>query len=476
MSEDTSRSGLDRRDLPPVRRRRGAGRRHRRPGGRPQAGAQPRGAGGRPRRGGPSPSSSGGPTAGSTCPGPPRSAAYHPDPLGHRGGRGGRLLEGDHLHLRVPQPDRPHRAGEVQPEVPRPAQRPAAVGRPVRRHQPADGEAHEPRPASCGRTCSTRTRCTGTASRTRSRTSTASPRGRSRCPPGATFTYAYRPHDPGTYMYHCHVEDVEHVHMGMTGMVFVRPAQNGNTARSTRAASTPTTTATARPATTASTRCSCRRCGPRRTGPTRTSSCPSGATTGPTSPCSTAASTRTPSRPARSSIPTPHVRRTRRTTPGGDLPPAGRPELRYQPLSSLVTCNAGERVLLRFASLGFKQETMTLDGHCDARSSGKDATMLRGRTGANAAYTTDTYHDRRRRERRRHLRGAALQRRRGSGPDTLPALQPRVPARQQPVRGRLRRAGHGDPRLPGQHAARPRRTHHDRRRSRDAGDQRERQP
>ena len=39
----------------------------------------------------------------------------------------------------------------------------------------------------------------------------------------AASRYVYRPHDPGTYMYHCHVEDVEHVHMGMTGLVFVRP-------------------------------------------------------------------------------------------------------------------------------------------------------------------------------------------------------------------------------------------------------------
>ena len=30
-------------------------------------------------------------------------------------------------------------------------------------------------------------------------------------------------------MFHCHVEDVEHVHMGMTGPVFVRPLQNGTT-------------------------------------------------------------------------------------------------------------------------------------------------------------------------------------------------------------------------------------------------------
>ena len=27
-------------------------------------------------------------------------------------------------------------------------------------------------------------------------------------------------------MYHCHFEDVEHVQMGMTGIVFVRPTQN----------------------------------------------------------------------------------------------------------------------------------------------------------------------------------------------------------------------------------------------------------
>jgi FtsP/CotA-like multicopper oxidase with cupredoxin domain len=38
------------------------------------------------------------------------------------------------------------------------------------------------------------------------------------------FTYFYRPHNAGTYMYHCHFEDVEHVHMGMTSIVFVRPA------------------------------------------------------------------------------------------------------------------------------------------------------------------------------------------------------------------------------------------------------------
>ncbi len=58
------------------------------------------------------------------------------------------------------------------------------------------------------------------------------PTGSVSVPVGRFFTYVYRPHDPGTYMYHCHVEDIEHVTMGMTGIVFVRPLQNkyGNSA------------------------------------------------------------------------------------------------------------------------------------------------------------------------------------------------------------------------------------------------------
>jgi FtsP/CotA-like multicopper oxidase with cupredoxin domain len=46
-------------------------------------------------------------------------------------------------------------------------------------------------------------------------------------PIGKQLTYFYRPHREGTYMYHCHFEDVEHVQMGMTGIVFVRPRQDG---------------------------------------------------------------------------------------------------------------------------------------------------------------------------------------------------------------------------------------------------------
>jgi len=47
---------------------------------------------------------------------------------------------------------------------------------------------------------------------------------------GASLTYYYNLVEPGTYMYHCHVEATEHMQMGMLGNLYVRPAQNGNTA------------------------------------------------------------------------------------------------------------------------------------------------------------------------------------------------------------------------------------------------------
>jgi len=49
-------------------------------------------------------------------------------------------------------------------------------------------------------------------------------------PIGKQLTYYYKPHREGTYMWHCHFEDVEHVQMGMQGIVFVRPQQDLGTA------------------------------------------------------------------------------------------------------------------------------------------------------------------------------------------------------------------------------------------------------
>lgn len=46
---------------------------------------------------------------------------------------------------------------------------------------------------------------------------------------GASLTYYYNIVEPGTYMYHCHVEATEHMQMGMLGNLYVKPQQDGTT-------------------------------------------------------------------------------------------------------------------------------------------------------------------------------------------------------------------------------------------------------
>ncbi len=71
---------------------------------------------------------------------------------------------------------------------------------------------------------------------------------------GASLTYFYDLVEPGTYMYHCHVEATEHMQMGMLGNLYVRPAQNGTPlavyARERDRAQSPTTMVTGPQATT----------------------------------------------------------------------------------------------------------------------------------------------------------------------------------------------------------------------------------
>jgi hypothetical protein len=82
---------------------------------------------------------------------------------------------------------------------------------------------------------------------------------------------------------------------------------------------------------------------------------------------------------------------TTQTDAGGDLviPAAPYEHLQYQPLSALVTCNAGERVLLRFANLGFRESAMTLAG-IKMKVIGKDATPMKGRDGTDTSYFAST--------------------------------------------------------------------------------------
>ena len=44
---------------------------------------------------------------------------------------------------------------------------------------------------------------------------------------GSSLTYFYNVVEPGTFMYHCHVEATEHMQMGMLGNLYVIPVQDG---------------------------------------------------------------------------------------------------------------------------------------------------------------------------------------------------------------------------------------------------------
>jgi FtsP/CotA-like multicopper oxidase with cupredoxin domain len=44
---------------------------------------------------------------------------------------------------------------------------------------------------------------------------------------GSSITYYYNIVEPGTFMYHCHVEATEHMQMGMLGNLYVHPQQDG---------------------------------------------------------------------------------------------------------------------------------------------------------------------------------------------------------------------------------------------------------
>lgn len=208
-------------------------------------------------------------------------------------------------------------------------------------------------------------------------------------PLGRDFTYYYKPRDPGTYMYHCHVEEVEHIQMGMVGIIFVRPAQN----QAANAAAL----------------------------------YPSGKFAYNDGDGSTGydrefvivlteiwaemhwddAHIQLPEwTDYRADFYTINGRVYPDTLldnrpnfdPGpSDLGAADR--LQYQPISALVKAQPGERVLLRFVNLGYGSQTMTTD-NIKMTVVGKDATYLRGLDingvrgpdGADLSYMTNSIH------------------------------------------------------------------------------------
>jgi FtsP/CotA-like multicopper oxidase with cupredoxin domain len=221
---------------------------------------------------------------------------------------------------------------------------------------------------------------------------------------GRIFQYIYRPRDPGTYMFHCHVEDTEHVHMGMTGPVHVRPIQNSLSNGTVLGSYTHQTgnkyTYNDGDGSTRYDREFAMFCSevwgdshwadahiqlPEWTD-YRADFCLLNGRVWPDTVAPHAPMTLDPGAngwQTRHSLPV-------QTDANGDLvAPVGHDHLQYQPLSALVTCNAGERVLLRFANLGFRESAMTLAG-IRMKVVGKDATPMKGRDGTDTSYMAST--------------------------------------------------------------------------------------
>jgi FtsP/CotA-like multicopper oxidase with cupredoxin domain len=206
------------------------------------------------------------------------------------------------------------------------------------------------------------------------------PTGSISVPAGRDFTYVYEPKDPGTYMWHCHVEDVEHVHMGMTGLVFIRPSSNPKWVYNDPSTAFDREFAMFLSEVWAEAHWADAHIQLPDWGDYHADFA---LLNGRVYPDTLAPSgSLDPFHPAHDAN-------------GDMIAPAGRPELQYQPYSSLVNCNAGDKVLLRFANLGFKQAAMTLTG-LRMRIVGMDATPLVGRglsglrNGVSFAYDTDT--------------------------------------------------------------------------------------
>ena len=191
-------------------------------------------------------------------------------------------------------------------------------------------------------------------------------------PIGRDLSYHYRPHDAGTYMYHCHFEDVEHVQMGMTGMVFIHPAQNR-----TPVNGDPIGTKYAYNDGDGSTRYD-------REFAFMVTELWSAAHYRDAHIQVSDWTDYAPSFWLLNGRGYPDT-----IAPPGDPRTTAAGRLQYQPISSLITCNVNETVLLRLSNLGYQNHAFTLD-NVDMQVVAKDAALLRGRDGTTNYQVTNT--------------------------------------------------------------------------------------
>ncbi len=175
---------------------------------------------------------------------------------------------------------------------------------------------------------------------------------------GRTFPFFYdlEKGTAGTYMYHCHWEDVQHVQLGMRGMVYVRPMQNTATNKYVY------------------------NDGDGSTRYDREFSCmltdmwlQSHSEFGHIQESDW--SDYAPDAYLMNGRSYPDTTLPHLGDPG--LAPADAARLAYQPYGSLIRCNAGDKVLIRMSNLGYTTPAMSLDG-IRLRVVGRDASWLRG--------------------------------------------------------------------------------------------------
>ncbi len=195
-------------------------------------------------------------------------------------------------------------------------------------------------------------------------------------PIGSDFTYVFRPDtyvggdsrsgSAGTYMYHCHFEDVEHVTMGMTGVVFVTPPKVGGVYPKYAYPEDPGRTTFDRQYAII------------------LSEIDSRAHFNDAHIQETDWTTFTPNFWLMNGRAWPDTIAPNGTQDANGTPqaPGGFPHLANQPNSSRIVCAPGERVLVRLANLGFEEQSMSLPGipmtivGTDARYTGPDTSAV----------------------------------------------------------------------------------------------------
>lgn len=182
-------------------------------------------------------------------------------------------------------------------------------------------------------------------------------------PVNRNFTYYYNLREPGTYPYHCHFEDVEHIQMGMTGTIIIRPRKGAKYVYNDGVPDS-------HPSSTRFDREFVMFLLELDSGiHYRLETVQEGMTDW--------------------SDYNPNYWLLNGRAYPDTLKPNGASSLPRQPVSSLIQANAGDRVLLRFNNLGYQEHTIEAPGIV-FRVVGEDAKPLLKPGGADLSYTKDT--------------------------------------------------------------------------------------